>query len=198
MHSFRYLLLAATLLTMWATAASASARSWDVDAAHSNIYFTVKHVYAKVIGRFKEAQMQLVFDPEHLDQSRFDCTIMVGSIDTGEPERDKHLRGADFFASDTYRQITFTSTAITQTNGDEYRVSGTLNVKGVDHQVSFPLIFAGIMDHPMLADKQVIGFNGFLPVDRLALNIGNGQFYQRKLVDKDVEILITIEALADK
>jgi polyisoprenoid-binding protein YceI len=165
---------------------------------HSNIYFSIDHIYSKVQGRFREVQTQIAFDPAHLDQSRFSFTIKVDSVDTGVPKRDKHLVSADFFDAGSFPLITFTSTAITETGNGVYNVAGTLTVKGETHDLTLPLTLNGIKDHPAASGKEVIGFNGRLTLDRLTLKVGTGKFYKMGLVGKDVDVLVTIEALAAK
>ena len=198
MKYFRHLLLSLTLLTLIMPASWAVARTWDVDTHHSNIYFSIDHIYSKVHGRFKEVQTQLDFDPNRLEQSRLVLKIKVDSVDTGEPKRDKHLLSQDFFDVDKYSQMTFTSTSVTDAGNGVYNVAGTLIVKGESHDLVLPLTFAGIKDHPAAKGKQVIGFNGRLLLDRLALKVGSGKFYKMGLIGKDVDVLVTIEALSDK
>ncbi|MGD9950409.1 MAG: YceI family protein [Desulfobulbus sp.] len=198
MQYFRLLFLSFALLPLLVPEAWASARTWDVDAVHSNVYFSIDHIYSKVHGRFKQVQTQIAFDPKQLDQSRFAFTIKVDSVDTGEPKRDKHLLSPDFFDSGKFDLITFTSTSITDSGNGVYNVAGTLNVKGETHNLVLPLTFNGIKDHPAAKGKEVIGFNGQVTLDRLALNVGSGKFYKMGLIGKNVDVLVTIEALAGK
>lgn len=198
MKQLRLLFVTFSLLTLLVPGAWAAARTWNVDTVHSNIYFSVDHIYSKVHGRFKEVQTEIAFDPKHLDQSRFSFAIKVDSIDTGEPKRDKHLLSPDFFESGKFAMITFASNAITDGGNGIYNVAGKLTVKGEVHDVILPLTFAGIKDHPAASGKQVIGFNGRVTLDRLALQVGSGKFYKMGLVGKDVEVIVTVEALTEK
>ncbi len=122
----------------------------------------------------------------------------MDSIDTGIKQRDDHLRSADFFASSDHPLITFTSKAVTAAGEGVYQVAGTLTVKGKSRDLVLPLTFAGVKDHPATPGKQVAGFNGRLSVDRLALGVGDGKFYKMGLLGKEVEVLVTLELLADK
>ncbi len=182
----------------WGQSAATAAREWEVDKAHSNIYFTVDHVYSKVRGHFNEFTSIIAFDPANLKESRFAFEIKVGSIDTSIEKRDKHLLSPDFFDAAKYPAMTFTSTAITEGGKGVYNVAGKLTVKGKEHDLTLPLTLAGVKDHPAMPGKQVIGFNGTITVDRLALQIGDDKFYKMGLVGKDVEVLVTIEALSAK
>ena len=197
MHKSLFALTLAVLL-LFGQNASAAARAWELDTDHSNVYFSIEHIYAKVQGRFAAIAATVHFDPANLKESRFDFEIKVDSIDTGIKQRDDHLRSADFFASSDHPLITFTSNAVTAAGEGLYQVAGTLTVKGKSRDLVLPLTFAGVKDHPAAPGKQVAGFNGRLSVDRLALGVGDGKFHQMGLLGKEVEVLVTLELLADK
>ena len=190
--------LTLAVLLLFGQNASAAARAWELDTDHSNVYFSIEHIYAKVQGRFAAIAATVHFDPANLKESRFDFEIKVDSIDTGIKQRDDHLRSADFFASSDHPLITFTSNAVTAAGEGVYQVAGTLTVKGKSRDLVLPLTFAGVKDHPVTPGKQVAGFNGRLSVDRLALGVGDGKFYKMGLLGKEVEVLVTLELLADK
>ena len=190
--------LTLAVLLLFGQNASAAARAWELDTDHSNVYFSIEHIYAKVQGRFAAIAATVHFDPANLKESRFDFEIKVDSIDTGINQRDDHLRSADFFASSDHPLITFTSNAVTAAGEGVYQVAGTLTVKGKSRDLVLPLTLAGVKDHPATPGKQVAGFNGRLSVDRLALGVGDGKFHQMGLLGKEVEVLVTLELLADK
>ena len=190
--------LTLAVLLLFGQNASAAARAWELDTDHSNVYFSIEHIYAKVQGRFTAIAATVHFDPANLKESRFDFEIKVDSIDTGIKQRDDHLRSADFFASSDHPLITFTSNAVTAAGEGVYQVAGTLTVKGKSRDLVLPLTLAGVKDHPTTPGKQVAGFNGRLSVDRLALGVGDGKFYKMGLLGKDVDVLVTLELLADK
>lgn len=196
MKKLYVIFFAVITFTLMSQSSYAAAREWELDPAHSNIYFTVDHIQAKIRGRFNEIAGKVNFDAANLKESRIAFTIKVDSIDTGIGKRDKHLLSADFFDSGKYSQITFESKAITDAGKGVYEVAGKLNVKGQSHDVVLPLTFGGIKDHPAVPGKQVIGFNGNIALDRLALHVGDGKFYKMGIVGKDVDVLVTFEALS--
>lgn len=176
----------------------AEVRPWKIDKEHTNFYFSVDHIYAKVHGRFTDFSGTLIFDPDNLKDSQVSFTIKINSIDTGLPKRDRHLRSADFFDASQYPLMTFTSKSITKAEGNTYNVSGILVIKNVAKELILPLVFEGAKDNPLLPDMEVSGFNGRLTLDRLAYNVGEGKYYKMGAVGKDVDILVTIEALRKK
>jgi polyisoprenoid-binding protein YceI len=185
-------------LLLFGQNASAAARAWELDTAHSNVYFSIEHIYATVQGRFNTIAATVHFDPANLKESRFDFEIKVDSIDTGIDQRDDHLRSADFFAASAHPLITFRSNGITDAGEGLYQVAGKLTIMGKTHDLTLPLTLAGVKDHPATPGKEVAGFNGRLSVDRLALGVGDGKFHKMGLLGKDVDVLVTLELLADK
>ena len=191
-------ILIALFLTITASSVSAAARSWDLDTAHSNIYFGVTHIFSKVNGLFNDFSLELNFDPENLEQSSFLFTIEVDSINTNIPKRDKHLISEDFFDAAKFPQMTFQSKSITSGGDNIYNVAGTLTIKGVEYDVTLPLKLEGITEHPAKKGTDVAGFNGTLTIDRLAYGVGTGKFYEMGVVDKMVDIFVSLEVLSDK
>lgn len=186
------------MLLLSSTIAFAEARTWNLDKAHSGIYFSVDHIFSKVPGTFNEFTLDTAFDPANLSESSFAFTIQVDSIDTRIPKRDKHLLSADFFDSKQFPQMTFTSTTITEGGDGMYDIAGTLTVKGKAYNLLLPLKLEGIAEHPAKKGTDVAGFNGTIVIDRLAHEIGNGKFHQMGVVGKDVEVFVTLELLSEK
>lgn len=175
-----------------------AARSWEVDKAHSAVYFSVDHIFSKTRGHFNEFDIEVNFDPAQLDQSSFMFTIEVESIDTNITKRDKHLLSADFFESSKFPQMTFASTKITDAGNNMFDVAGTLTVKGKEYDLTLPLKLMGVTEHPAKKGTEVAGFDGNIVIDRLAHGVGNGKFYDMGVVGKEVEVFVTLEVLSQK
>lgn len=191
-------LVVAVLVGLFGSPRHAEARSWEIDKEHTNFYFSVDHIYAKVRGRFTEYSGTIVFDPDNLKDSRFAFEIKVKSVDTGISKRDKHLLSDDFLDASRYPMITFTSKSVTKAEGNTYNVNGTLTIKDVSTDLVLPLTYGGRKDHALAPGMEVVGFNGTLTLDRLAYNVGDGKYYTMGVVGKDVDILVTIEAMGKK
>ena len=200
MQTIRTIKIITLMITLILSTSSAfgAARSWDLDKAHSNIYFGVDHIFSKVNGMFNEFTLDVAFDPANLAESKFVFTIQVDSIDTGIPKRDKHLQSADFFDAGEFPEMRFESTKITDAGNSVYDVTGTLTIKGKAYDLTLPLQLAGIADHPAKKGTEVAGFNGTISIDRLAHGVGNGKFHQMGVVGKDVDVFVSLEVLADK
>jgi polyisoprenoid-binding protein YceI len=177
---------------------SAEVHSWEIDKEHTNFYFSVDHIYAKVHGRFTDYKGTILFDPDNLKESEISFEIKVKSIDTGISKRDRHLLSKDFLNASKYPLITFASKSISKEGENTYEVNGTLTIKGVSSELILPLTYEGMKDHPFLKGSEVAGFNGHLSLDRLNFSVGDGSYYKMGAVGKDVDILVTIEVLRKK
>src|SRR5690606_39144402 len=105
--------------------------TWNVDTSHSLLEFSVRHMgISTVRGRFREWSGALTTTEDGRPES-ITVTIEPASIDTGNKDRDDHLRSPDFFDAATNPQIRFQSTAIERTDDGTYRVTGDLDMNGV-------------------------------------------------------------------
>jgi polyisoprenoid-binding protein YceI len=193
-----FLLIVVFLTGLTASPLQAEVRSWEIDKEHTNFYFSVDHIYAKVQGRFTDFRGDFLFDPDNLKDSRIFFEIKVKSVDTGISKRDRHLLSEDFLDASRYPLIAFSSSSITRAGNNTYDVHGTLTIKGVSSEVILPLAYGGMKDHPLSSGMEVAGFNGRLTLDRLAYKVGDGKYYRMGAVGKDVDILVTIELLYKK
>ena len=86
------------------------ADTYTVDKVHSNVEFKVRHMISTVVGKFTDFGGTVNADPANPTAATVEFTIQAGSVDTATPDRDKHLRSADFFDVEKYPPITFKST----------------------------------------------------------------------------------------
>jgi polyisoprenoid-binding protein YceI len=118
------------------------AGTWSIDPVHSEVGFAVRHMMvSKVRGRFRDFSGQIVTGQDVLDSS-VTAEIDLASIDTGNEQRDAHIRSADFFEVETYPTMTYRSTGIRR-HGDDYVVDGKLTLKGVTKDVPLALELNG-------------------------------------------------------
>lgn len=193
-----YVLTLAIVLLFCGQSGRAAVREWQLDPPHTGFYFTANHMFAKIRGSFLDFSGTVLFDPADLALSRMKFVIEVDSIDTHVAKRDRDLLAPEFFDEATYPEIVFESTSITQTGKNDYAVTGKFTIKGRTHDLVLPLALAGIKEHPAQKDKLVVGFTGTIVLDRLAYGIGTGSVAELALLGREVEVLVSFEALSDK
>ena len=176
------------------SATAATVKTFTIDKTHSEAIFQVRHLVTKVRGRFTDLGGSIAFDEASPEASAVTFTIQAGSIDTGTPDRDAHLRSADFFHVEQYPAITFVSTAIRARGGNEFDVTGDLTMRGVTKRITLPVSYLGTARDPW--GKEKIGFEAETTINRkdygLVWNaaLETGGF----LVGDDVKISVSIQA----
>ena len=175
--------------------AFAEAEIWEIDKAHSYIYFDVRHTYATVRGQFDEFSCTLQFDPDNLAVSSVRFEISTKSINTRIPKRDNHLRSEEFFAVNKYPAMTFQSIGVKQKEGNQYTLVGNLTIKGKTHKVAMPFTYFGVRENPLKKGQMVAGFETHFSIDRLEYLVGSGKYFEMGVIGRNVDILITLEVL---
>ncbi|BCW79985.1 MULTISPECIES: YceI family protein [Micrococcaceae] len=121
--------------------------TWTLDNSHSEIGFTVRHAgISKVRGQFKEAEATLDL-AENVADSKVNATIKTASFDSGDVNRDGHVRGEDFFDVEKFPEISFVSNSIVP-KGDAYELQGDLTIKGVTRPVALETELHGVAVDP--------------------------------------------------
>ncbi len=173
-----------------------TSRTYTIDKAHSEAAFQVRHLVTRVRGRFTDFEGMIQADEQDPRRSTVKVTIQAASVDTSQPDRDAHLRSADFFSADQFPTLTFTSASISPTGADTYKVAGDLTIRGVTKQVVVPVTFLGMAKDPW--GKQRAGFEGEFKINRkdygLVWNaaLETGGF----LVGDEVKISLSFQAVA--
>jgi polyisoprenoid-binding protein YceI len=172
------------------------AGTWRVDPVHSSAAFEVKHMMiATVRGHFREFDGTLEAAEEDPSYSRVRGSAKVASIDTGNAERDAHLRSPDFFDAERYPEITYESTRIEHVEGGTYRVTGELTIKDVTREVEMTASVEGVAEDPWGNDRVGIAVRG--TIDRADF----GLTWQQKLasggllVGEQVRVMLDISAV---
>lgn len=138
---------------------------YTVDTAHTRIGFRARHAMVTTVrGTFGEFEGTAHLDVADPAASRVELRIDAGSLDTGQPDRDAHLRSADFLAVEEFPEITFVSTDVEQVDDDEYTVTGDVTIKGQTRQVSVDFTLTGSALDPFGNTR--VGFEGALALKR--------------------------------
>jgi len=135
---FKVVILALFVVPLAAPGRCSSARAsaWELDPVATRIAFSVKVLsVAYVDGTFRLASGRVVLDDGDLSRSTIEAVIDAGSVDTDEPKRDAHLRSPDFLDVTHYPTIAFHSTRIEQADGDHWKVTGNLTLRGTTRPV---------------------------------------------------------------
>jgi polyisoprenoid-binding protein YceI len=123
---------------MATTTSPAAITTWNIDPAHSAAEFKVRHMMiSNVKGTLKGISGTLAEHATDASLSSIEATVDVSTINTGEVQRDGHLKSADFFEVEKYPTMTFKSTRVEQKGEGEYAVAGDLTMHGVTRQVTF-------------------------------------------------------------
>jgi polyisoprenoid-binding protein YceI len=182
-------------LICWAVNATAATEEWEIDKAHSGVYFDIRHTYATVRGQFEEYSGTVRFDPENLQVSSVEFEVETESVNTGNPNRDNHLRSDEFFAVKQYPAMTFKSTAVEPVEGNRYTLEGILTIRDVSMKIAVPMTYIGTGENPLKKGQQVAGFEARFSIDRLDFNVGTGKYLKMGVIGKQVDILIALEVL---
>jgi polyisoprenoid-binding protein YceI len=119
-----------------------TAGTWTIDPVHSEVGFTVRHMMvSKVRGKFTGFSGEIVTGADPLDSS-VTADIELGSITTGNEQRDAHMRSADFFEVDKHPVMSYRSTGVRK-QGSDYVLDGQLTLKGVTRDVPLTLELNG-------------------------------------------------------
>lgn len=138
----------------------ANETNWEFDPTHSAIDFKVRHMMiSQVRGRFESFEIKN--EGEDLMQSEYVVEIEAKSIDTNDKKRDEHMRSEDFLDVENHEKITFKSSKL-EPSGDEdnYRIHGTLTIKGVSKEASFDLEYGGTNTDPWGNQKAAFSVSG--------------------------------------
>ncbi len=135
--------------------------TWSLDPAHSEVQFKIKHlVISTVTGTFKVFGGSVVSNGEDFENSTINFSIDTNSIDTNQADRDGHLKSDDFFASEKYPTINFSSTAIVKVSETEFKLIGDLTIRDVTKSVTLDAELGGIMVDPYGNTKVGFEVNG--------------------------------------
>lgn len=172
----------------------ALAADYAIDASHSNVEFTIKHLVSKVNGNFGEFEGSFSFDEKKIDASKGKFTIQAKSVNTNNEKRDNHLRGEDFFNVDKFQTLTFESKKITPAGAKKFKMAGDMTMIGVTKPVTFEVEYLGAAKDPWGNSK-----TGFVATGKIKRK-DFGMIWNKALdqggflLGDDVEIRLNIEA----
>ncbi len=176
-------------------AAATTAPAWTIDAAHTDVLFSAKHMMVTTVrGKFHDVDGTVSLDENDPTLSTADIRIDAASLNTGAAARDGHLRSADFFDVENYPFITFRSTTVEHVRGDEYRVTGDLTIRETTRPVTFAAMFLGF--YTGMQGGRRAGISAKTTINRKDWNLGwnvaleTGGWLVGENVTIDVEVAV--------
>lgn len=177
------------------------AGKWAIDPVHSHVGFTVKHMMvSKVRGHFKIFDADIVTAEDPL-KSSFTARVDLRSVDTGQEQRDNHIRSADFFEVESHPEMTYRSTGIqVAPGGESFVVDGELTIRGVTRQVPLTLEVEGFGPDPFGGTRAGFSLTGEINRSDFGVSF-NGPIPGTSggvVVSEKVQILVEVEAVLQK
>jgi polyisoprenoid-binding protein YceI len=169
------------------------AGTWNIDASHSDVGFTARHLMSRVRGLFEKFEGQIVTG----DQPSATATIDLTSINTRDDNRDAHLRSGDFFDVENNGPMTFVSTKV-EAGGKGLLVTGDLSLKGVAKPVVLDVEFLGTESDPWGGTRA--GFEGTTTISRKdwGVDFNIPMDGGRLLIGDKIDITIAVEAVLEQ
>jgi polyisoprenoid-binding protein YceI len=166
-----------------------AADTYKVDPVHSSVIFRIQHAGVSYFyGRFNDKDGTVTVDESDPTKDSFDVSVKADSIDTNQPNRDKHLKSGDFFSTQEFPAISFKSTAVKAAGDNKLEVTGDLTLHGATKSITVTLDRTGTADIPRMGHRT--GFEGTLTIKR-------SDYGMNKMLDvlgDEVKLMISIEA----
>ncbi len=167
---------------------------WALDPSHSEIAFKVKHMMiANVKGLFKEFEINVTSNGVDFTDAQIDFQMKAASIETGDANRDGHLKSADFFDVENFPLITFKSNSLANINDEIYVLDGDLTIRGVTKSVKLDVEFGGILNDPWGNTKAGFTLNGKISRKEFGLVWNAALESGGVLVSDEVKIICEVE-----
>ena len=166
--------------------------TWEIDAVHSNVSFVVRHLMvSKVRGKFGKfsGTIQVAEQPE---DSKVQASIDAASIDTGDPNRDAHVRSADFLDVENHPTITFSASGPIRKRGSDFTLTGDLTVRGTTKPVTLDAEYLGVVTHPQMGTRMGLSATGEINKDDFGVlynaALETGGFVLGKTIRLELEV----------
>jgi polyisoprenoid-binding protein YceI len=184
-------LLSACVLAPAHGADAPAAAHYVLDPAKSTLEFNFSQAGAQNKGRFRQLTASFDFPPDNLAAAKLDVTIEMGSLDSGDQERDDTLRGADLFAVARFKQAHFSATQIVKT-ATGYEAVGRLTIRDVTRDARVPFAFRTASE----AGASVGYMTGKTTIRRLDFGVGQGDWKATDQVGNDVGVSFALRLVA--
>jgi polyisoprenoid-binding protein YceI len=170
---------------------------WAIDPAHSEIGFRVKHlVFSNVRGSFKEFDARIDTNGDDFRSAEIVVLIKSASVYTGIEKRDEHLRSADFFDVEQFREISFIANTLIEAEQEgRFVLHGELTMKGIKKQIKLDVELGAIVKDPWGAEKALFNINGKINRKDWGLNYNAVLEAGGVLISEDVWIQCEVQLI---
>ncbi len=178
---------------------AAFADTYDIDASHSSVGFKIKHLaISNVKGTFSSYEGKFDYVPGRPEQWNVEVSIDMKSVDTGNEDRDDHLRGEDFFEVAKFPTMVFKSTGIKMQDDEEGKLMGTLSMHGKTLPVTLDFELNGTIIDPWGNDRA--GFSATGKINRKDWGLSYGKVVEGGglMIGNEVKISLEIEGVKQK
>lgn len=176
------------LSTTAATSGTTDLEAWSIDYAASQIRFTAMQAGAGVNGEWREWRADLHFDEARVAEGLFDVRVVVASVETHDDDRDELLQQAEWFDGEKYPEVRFFASRFTPKDDGSYAALGALTVKGRTFPVN--------LEFRVSRDGGTYVLDGAAELDRLALDLGAGEWSDTRWIGRFVTVNVHVEANA--
>jgi polyisoprenoid-binding protein YceI len=172
--------------------------TWTVDPVHSSVEFAVRHLMITTVkGRFTDVQGTVVLDDADPSAASAEITIQAASIDTREPQRDGHLKSADFFDVEKFPTLSFRSKGVRGSKGDGFTLIGDLTIHGVTREVALEVTSEGKAKDPWGGERA--GYTATTRIKRSDFGLTWNQLLETGgfAVSDDVKISLDVQLVQE-
>lgn len=178
--------------------ATATTTKWNLDAAHSEVGFKVKHMMiTNVSGSFGRYDVKVDTNDNDFTTARIQFTADVNSVTTSNEDRDNHLKSEDFFGATNYPQLKFVSTKLEKKDEENYILHGNLTVKDVTKSIKLDVEFGGIARDPWGNEKAGFTVTGKINRTDFKLNWNAALETGGVLVSEEVKLHAEIQLVKE-
>jgi polyisoprenoid-binding protein YceI len=169
--------------------------TWTIDPGHSTIGAVARHLmFTKVRGQFRSFQGAIHVERD-IEESRAELEIDAASIDTGNTDRDAHLKSADFLDVERYPKITFRSRQVERTGENTLRLTGDLTIRDVTQSIDLDVTYEGLMPDPWGGTRAGFELHGAIDREAFGMTWNVALETGGVLVSRDIDIEAEVQAV---
>ena len=169
-------------------------QNWSLDPTHSELQFKIKHLMiSTVTGQFNQFKAAIETEDDDFANANVHFEATVASVSTNNEQRDAHLKNGDFFDAAKYPLITFESEKMERVNDDEYKLHGTLTIRGVSKKIILGAEFGGITKDPWGNTRTGFSVTGKINRQDFGMSFGAVSETGGLLLGDDVKIIANVQ-----